>query len=107
MAQLELFNVESPCIGVCQVNQRGYCVGCARSRQERFAWQTYSDAEKREVIRRVFSVCQASASQGCSQRLMHNWIYLTNQPSLTASQKLIWTCSGLDLIFMWLVLGLI
>ncbi|WP_231853328.1 DUF1289 domain-containing protein [Erwinia tasmaniensis] len=49
--QLEFFPVPSPCKGVCQVNDRGYCRGCWRSREERFSWMTFSDAQKREILR--------------------------------------------------------
>ncbi|WP_157420043.1 DUF1289 domain-containing protein [Oceanisphaera avium] len=51
MEQLEFFAVPSPCIGVCQMNNRGYCKGCFRSRDERFNWLKFSDSQKREVIR--------------------------------------------------------
>ncbi|MBM7455038.1 hypothetical protein HNR62_000888 [Oceanisphaera litoralis] len=51
MEQLEFFEVLSPCIGVCQVNNRGYCKGCFRSRDERFNWLKFSSGQKREVIR--------------------------------------------------------
>ncbi|MFD1802811.1 DUF1289 domain-containing protein [Mixta tenebrionis] len=49
--QLEFFPVPSPCRGICQSDERGYCRGCLRSRDERFNWTTYSDARKREVLR--------------------------------------------------------
>ncbi len=49
--QLEFFPVQSPCRGICQSDERGYCRGCMRSRDERFSWQTMSDAQKREVLR--------------------------------------------------------
>lgn len=51
MEQLEFFDVPSPCIGVCQVNNKGYCKGCFRSRDERFGWLQLSSSHKREVIR--------------------------------------------------------
>ncbi|PSJ47553.1 DUF1289 domain-containing protein [Zobellella endophytica] len=51
MEQLEFFDVPSPCIGVCQVNNRGYCKGCLRSREERFNWLQMSAQQRREVIR--------------------------------------------------------
>lgn len=51
MEQLEFFDVPSPCIGVCQANNRGYCKGCFRSRDERFNWLQFSTGQKREVIR--------------------------------------------------------
>ncbi|MBV4366549.1 DUF1289 domain-containing protein [Erwinia sp. BNK-24-b] len=49
--QLEFFPVPSPCRGVCQSDDRGYCRGCMRSRDERFNWMKFSDAQKREVLR--------------------------------------------------------
>ncbi|MCG9737851.1 DUF1289 domain-containing protein [Shewanella insulae] len=51
MEQLEFFEIPSPCIGVCQTDARGYCKGCLRSREERFNWLNFSDAQKNEVIR--------------------------------------------------------
>lgn len=50
MEQIEIFEIPSPCKGICQVNNRGYCKGCYRSREERFAWNTLSDQDKRKVI---------------------------------------------------------
>ncbi|RDT63134.1 DUF1289 domain-containing protein, partial [Klebsiella pneumoniae] len=29
----------------------GYCRGCMRTRDERFNWQNFSDAQKQEVLR--------------------------------------------------------
>ncbi len=49
--QLEFFPVPSPCRGICQADDRGYCRGCMRSRDERFNWMKFTDAEKREVLR--------------------------------------------------------
>ncbi|EOV9015646.1 DUF1289 domain-containing protein [Cronobacter muytjensii] len=49
--QLEFFPVPSPCRGICQSDERGYCRGCMRSRDERFNWQKMSDAQKQEVLR--------------------------------------------------------
>lgn len=56
-SQFELFEIPSPCIGLCQSDARGYCLGCFRSRDERFRWLKMSDDEKREVLR----LCQARA----------------------------------------------
>jgi len=33
------------------MNSRGLCRGCLRNREERFQWQTFSDARKRDVLR--------------------------------------------------------
>lgn len=49
--QLEFFPVQSPCRGICQSDERGYCRGCMRSRDERFNWQKMNDAQKQEVLR--------------------------------------------------------
>lgn len=51
MEQLEFFDIPSPCINVCQVNAKGYCMGCFRTRDERFYWQQLSNSQKREVLR--------------------------------------------------------
>ncbi|EHP4079743.1 DUF1289 domain-containing protein [Salmonella enterica] len=49
--QLEFFPVASPCRGICQSDERGFCRGCMRSRDERFNWQKMSDAERQNVLR--------------------------------------------------------
>jgi len=49
--QLEFFPVPSPCRGICQSDAHGYCLGCLRSREERFNWLRFSDTQKREVLR--------------------------------------------------------
>ena len=53
--QLEFFEIPSPCIGVCEVNNKGFCKGCYRSRQERLYWLELSAEQKRQVIR----LCQS------------------------------------------------
>jgi predicted Fe-S protein YdhL (DUF1289 family) len=50
MQQVELFPVSNPCIGVCQSNSKGYCLGCLRSRTERQKWNDLMPAEKMRVI---------------------------------------------------------
>ena len=49
--QLEFFDIPSPCRGICQADDRGFCRGCLRSREERFGWIQMSDAQKRDVLR--------------------------------------------------------
>lgn len=51
MSQLEIFDIPSPCIGVCEVNNKGYCKGCLRSRDERLYWLQLSSTQKRDVVR--------------------------------------------------------
>jgi len=50
--QLEFFDVPSPCVGVCQSDDKGYCLGCMRTRQERQNWITLSSDDKQKVIKR-------------------------------------------------------
>ncbi len=49
--QLEFFPVPSPCRGICQSDERGYCRGCMRSRDERINCQMMSATQKLEVLR--------------------------------------------------------
>ncbi|MFC0227063.1 DUF1289 domain-containing protein [Serratia aquatilis] len=49
--QLEFFDIPSPCRGICQADERGFCRGCQRSREERFGWMQMNDAQKRDVLR--------------------------------------------------------
>ncbi|MBP0601589.1 DUF1289 domain-containing protein [Aeromonas sanarellii] len=51
MEQLEFFPLQSPCIGVCELNNKGYCKGCLRSREERFNWLAMTPAQQQEVMR--------------------------------------------------------
>lgn len=51
MEQLEFFEIQSPCCGICQTNEQGYCRGCFRSRDERFQWLKFTDPQKRNILR--------------------------------------------------------
>ena len=50
--QLEFFDVPSPCVGICQSDDKGYCLGCMRTREERQTWLQYSSDDKQKVIKR-------------------------------------------------------
>ncbi|MDR9830415.1 DUF1289 domain-containing protein [Vibrio sp. FNV 38] len=50
MEQLEFFNIPSPCIGVCAADERGYCKGCMRNRDERFNWRSFTPLEQKHII---------------------------------------------------------
>jgi uncharacterized protein len=46
--------IESPCIGVCQVDGRTQsCIGCGRSLDEIARWLSFSDAERRAIMERL------------------------------------------------------
>ncbi len=51
--QIELFDIDNPCIGVCTSNKKGYCFGCLRSRNERQLWLSMSTEQRREVLRLI------------------------------------------------------
>lgn len=51
MQQPDLFTIPSPCIGICEANNKGYCKGCLRSREERLYWQNMNDDQKHQVMR--------------------------------------------------------
>ncbi|MEW5682541.1 MAG: DUF1289 domain-containing protein [Pseudomonadota bacterium] len=51
MDQLELFDLPNPCVGVCQSNSRGYCMGCLRSREERFNWHQKPVEERAHILK--------------------------------------------------------
>ncbi|WBA07579.1 DUF1289 domain-containing protein [Salinivibrio kushneri] len=51
MEQLDFFEVPNPCRGICQVNNKGYCKGCFRSRDERVHWYALTNEQKRNVVR--------------------------------------------------------
>jgi predicted Fe-S protein YdhL (DUF1289 family) len=50
--QLEFFDVPSPCVEVCQSNEKGYCLGCMRTREERKEWSHFDNDHKQKVIKR-------------------------------------------------------
>ncbi|WP_017071933.1 DUF1289 domain-containing protein [Vibrio crassostreae] len=49
--QLEFFQVPSPCVGVCSSDDKGYCNGCMRKREERFNWMSMTPSEQLHVIK--------------------------------------------------------
>ncbi len=51
MDQLELFELPNPCVGICQSNNRGYCVGCLRSLDERYNWHQKPVAERAKILK--------------------------------------------------------
>ena len=75
MEQLEFFDIPSPCVGVCIANNRGYCKGCFRSRDERLYWLKLSDAQKREVVRL------------CAQRKRKVWLAKMQNLSVDVEQE--------------------
>jgi len=50
--QLEFFDVPSPCVSVCQTDDKGLCLGCFRKRDERLNWTNFTSDDKQKVIKR-------------------------------------------------------
>ena len=50
--QLEFFDVPSPCVGICQSDDKGHCLGCMRTRDERLNWSSFNNDDKQKVIKR-------------------------------------------------------
>lgn len=44
---------ENPCVGLCQTNISGICIGCGRSREERYQWYQLSEYQRREILFRI------------------------------------------------------
>jgi len=43
----------SPCIGICRLDPRGYCIGCLRTGDEIARWRAMGDAERLRYMRDV------------------------------------------------------
>ncbi|MBY6205305.1 DUF1289 domain-containing protein [Halomonas denitrificans] len=46
----ELEAIESPCIGVCRLDESGRCLGCFRTAAEIGGWLSMSAEQRREII---------------------------------------------------------
>jgi hypothetical protein len=52
-APLNGAGVPSPCIDVCRLDARGWCIGCRRTIEEITEWSRASEARRREILRAV------------------------------------------------------
>ncbi len=48
--QGEFFDTPNPCRSICTVNNKGFCKGCFRSREERFHWNEFTEYQKHLVV---------------------------------------------------------
>jgi len=56
---VEAVGSKSPCVNVCQLENRVYnmiCIGCLRTQEEIADWMIYTDLEKDKVLRRIKNV---------------------------------------------------
>lgn len=63
MQQLEIFEIQSPCIGVCQTDRNGNCLGCYRTRDERLYWLQCTPDVKRKIVK-ACALRKRRATQG-------------------------------------------
>lgn len=40
----------NPCIGICQLDAKGYCIGCYRTQEEKEKWYTESTAWREATL---------------------------------------------------------
>ncbi len=52
MIQIEYFPIDNPCRQLCRFNRQHICKVCHRHRDEKKAWDSFSEAEKRSIIRK-------------------------------------------------------
>jgi len=43
----------TPCVGICELDARGYCLGCHRTGNEIARWRSMSDAERDHYLKEV------------------------------------------------------
>ncbi|QNL20632.1 DUF1289 domain-containing protein [Hyphobacterium sp. CCMP332] len=41
--------MDSPCIKICSINEKGYCAGCKRNIEEIANWMFYSREERQKI----------------------------------------------------------
>ncbi len=62
---MERAEIESPCVRDCRVDQlTGFCVGCFRTLTEISYWATYTQQQRRRILRFVESRRAALAGPG-------------------------------------------
>jgi predicted Fe-S protein YdhL (DUF1289 family) len=70
--QLEFFEVPSPCVSICQSNDKGFCRGCLRTREERLEWKTFDNDHKQKVIKRCVQRKKRQVKKLESEELPNN-----------------------------------
>lgn len=79
--QLEFFDVPSPCVGVCQSDEKGYCKGCMRTRDERQQWISLTSDDKQKVIKRCITRKKRKDAKVSENKIVEQKITV-EQPSL-------------------------
>jgi predicted Fe-S protein YdhL (DUF1289 family) len=50
MSQTVASEAASPCVGICRLNDDGFCEGCLRSIEEIGAWAGLDEAARRDIL---------------------------------------------------------
>lgn len=50
----------TPCIGICKLDDRGFCLGCLRTGDEIARWRGLPDSERRRMMRDVLPARKVS-----------------------------------------------
>jgi predicted Fe-S protein YdhL (DUF1289 family) len=80
LRQIEIFEITSPCIGVCQSGPKGFCVGCFRSREERVHWMNL----EQDVQSKIIKACAARKKRAkAANRNKQNNIEISPQLSFS------------------------
>ena len=75
MKQIEIFEIISPCIGICQSGPKGFCIGCFRSREERVHWVKL----EQDVQSKIIKACAARKKRAKAAKI--------NKKSITDSSQ--------------------
>jgi predicted Fe-S protein YdhL (DUF1289 family) len=101
--QLEFFDVPSPCVGVCQSNEKGYCLGCMRTRDERKNWIELDNDNKQKVIKRCIQRKKrqkiSSLNKVADDKTLHEDPSQIEQPSLLDPPRKVIASKESDLDF--------
>jgi predicted Fe-S protein YdhL (DUF1289 family) len=89
--QGELFQTPNPCRSICAVNNKGFCKGCFRSREERFHWNEFTEYQKHLVVQ----LCQVREKRVDAARRKKQLL----EAQLKAQQRAQFDLFGEDLIY--------
>jgi len=97
--QLDFFDIPSPCVGICQSDEKGYCLGCMRTRDERQEWSNFDNDDKQKVIKRCIQRRKRKLGQGKAKVIEQQPNELDLQPSLLDQPEKIQPSKDSDLDF--------
>lgn len=101
--QLDFFDIPSPCVGICQSNDKGYCLGCMRTRDERQEWINFDNDDKQKVLKRCIQRKKRQQNKNkikASEEVnLLDTVHEAEQPSLLDPPSKVTTVKSSDLDF--------